>query len=240
MKTTDIRIVPGLISIAIIIFLWFIVPSPEGVSANAWHLLALFIGTIVAIIGKAMPIGAIAILAITLVALTGVTNDKPADAIKDALSGFSNSLIWLIGIAIIISRGLAKTGLGNRIGYYFIALFGRKTIGIGYALALSELVIAPVTPSNTARGGGIIHPIMKSIAASLGSSPEEGTSRKIGHYLALVNYHTNPITSAMFITATAPNPLIVKLIADATGAESVLLGAHGHWQHYCQVCFVLR
>ena len=219
MKVADIRVIPGLISIATIFLLWFVVPVPDGVSVNAWHLLALFVGTVVAIIGKAMPIGAIAILAITLVALTGVTNDDPSAAIKDALSGFSNSLIWLIGIAIIISRGLVKTGLGNRIGYNFISLFGKKTIGIGYALALSELVIAPVTPSNTARGGGIIHPIMKSIATSFGSSPEEGTSRKIGHYLALVNYHINPITSAMFITATAPNPLIVKLIADATGSS---------------------
>jgi len=219
MKSTDIRIAPGLFSIAIIFLLWFVISPPEGVTVNAWHLLALFVGTVVAIIGKAMPIGAIAILAITAVAITGVTNDSPSGAVKDALSGFSNSLIWLIGIAIIISRGLAKTGLGNRIGYYFISLFGKKTIGIGYALALSELVIAPVTPSNTARGGGIIHPIMKSIAKSFGSSPEDGTSRKIGHYLALVSYHINPITSAMFITATAPNPLIVKLIADATGAD---------------------
>ncbi|MEO9275260.1 anion permease [Marinomonas sp. 5E14-1] len=219
MKTSDIRLVPGLISIVTALFIWFAVPVPDGVTINAWHLLALFVGTVVAIIGKAMPIGAIAILAITLVAFTGVTNDNPSGAIKDALSGFSNSLIWLIGVAIIISRGLVKTGLGNRVGYYFITLFGKKTIGIGYALALSELVIAPVTPSNTARGGGIIHPIMKSIATSFGSSPEEGTSRKIGHYLALVSYHINPITSAMFITATAPNPLVVKLIADATGAN---------------------
>jgi len=219
MKTSNVRVIPGLVSIATILFVWFVIPVPDGVSLNAWHLLALFVGTVVAIIGKAMPIGAIAVLAITLVAFTGVTNDSPSGAIKDALSGFSNSLIWLIGIAIIISRGLVKTGLGNRIGYYFITLFGKKTIGIGYALALSELVIAPVTPSNTARGGGIIHPIMKSIATSFGSSPDDGTSRKIGHYLALVSYHINPITSAMFITATAPNPLIVKLIAEATGAN---------------------
>ncbi|MEL0636292.1 anion permease [Marinomonas sp. TI.3.20] len=219
MKAGGVKIVPGIVSVGLALLIWFVVPVPEGVSVNAWHLLALFVATVVAIIGKVMPIGALAILAITLVAITGVTNDSPSGAIKDALSGFSNSLIWLIGIAIVISRGLAKTGLGNRIGYYFISLFGKKTIGIGYALALSELVIAPVTPSNTARGGGIIHPIMKSIASSFGSSPEDGTSRKIGHYLALVNYHINPITSAMFITATAPNPLIVKLIADATGAS---------------------
>ena len=219
MKVTNLRVFPGLIAIVVILLLWFVIPVPEGVSDNAWHLLALFVGTVVAIIGKAMPIGAVAILAITLVAVTGVTSDNPSTAIKDALSGFSNSLIWLIGIAIIISRGLVKSGLGNRIGYYFISVFGKKTIGIGYALSLSELVIAPVTPSNTARGGGIIHTIMKSIATSFNSSPEQGTSRKIGHYLALVNYHINPITSAMFITATAPNPLIVKLIADATGSS---------------------
>ena len=46
-------------------------------------------------------------------------------------------------------------------------------------------------------------------------------------YLALTNYHANPITSAMFITATAPNPLVVKLIADATGAEIQL--SWGTW-----------
>jgi divalent anion:Na+ symporter, DASS family len=227
MKNESLKPVPAAIAIAITLFIWFIIPVPEGVKPNAWHLLAMFIGTIAAIIGKAMPIGAIAIMAIGLVAITGVTNDKPGAAITDALSGFSNSLIWLIGISIMISRGLLKTGLGARIGYYFIALFGRKTVGIGYALSISELILAPVTPSNTARGGGIIHPIMKSIAGSFGSSPEQGTSGKIGRYLALVNYQTNPITSAMFITATAPNPLVVKLVAEATGSEISL--SWGTW-----------
>ena len=167
----------SIIAIVIGLIIWFVIPVPEGVTPDAWHLLALFVGTIAAIIGKAMPIGAIALLAITLVAVTGVTSDNPSTAMKDALSGFSNSLIWLIGIAIMISRGLVKTGLGNRIGYNFIALFGKRTLGIGYSLAISELLIAPVTPSNTARGGAIIHPVMKSIAASFDSSPDNGTSR---------------------------------------------------------------
>lgn len=227
MKTEKLRPIPAVIAIAITLIIWFVIPVPAGVKPNAWHLLAMFIGTIAAIIGKAMPIGAIAMIAMALVAITGVTNDKPGAAITDALSGFSNSLIWLIGISIMISRGLIKTGLGARIGYYFIALFGRKTLGIGYALSISELILAPVTPSNTARGGGIIHPIMKSIAGSFGSSPEENTSGKIGRYLALVNYQTNPITSAMFITATAPNPLVVKFVAEATGSQITL--SWGTW-----------
>lgn len=211
--------IPAALSIAIGLLIWFVIPTPEGVSPSAWHLLALFVATIVAIIGKVLPIGAIAIIAISLVALTGVTAETPKDAIKDALSSFSSPLIWLIGIAVMISRGLIKTGLGSRIAYYFISLFGKKTIGIAYSLAAAELMIAPITPSNTARGGGIIHPIMRSIAKSFHSTPEEGTQNKIGRYLAMVNFHANPITSGMFITATAPNPLVVDLVNKATGSD---------------------
>ena len=218
---------PAAIAVAIALLIWFVIPVPEGVTPNAWHLLALFVGTIAAIIGKAMPIGALSMIAVALVAVTGVTNDKPSGAIADALSSFSNSLIWLIGVSIMISRGIIKTGLGARIGYLFIAVWGKKTIGIAYSLALSELILAPVTPSNTARGGGIIHPIMRAIAGSYDSDPEKGTQGRIGRYLALTNYHANPITSAMFITATAPNPLVVKLIADVTGAQIQL--SWGTW-----------
>lgn len=222
--------IPMAVAVALTLLIWFVIPVPQGVTPNAWHLLALFVGVIAAIIGKAMPIGALSIIAIMLVAITKVTVPEldpegnpiknPATvAIKDALSSFGDPLIWLIGIAIMISRGILKTGLGARIGYYFISVFGKKTIGIGYSLAIAELILAPVTPSNTARGGGIIHPIMKSIAASFDSDPEKGTQNRIGKYLALVNYHSNPITSAMFITATAPNPLVVNLIAKATNSD---------------------
>ena len=218
---------PAAVAVAIALIIWFVIPVPAGVTANAWHLLALFVATIAAIIGKAMPIGALSIVAIALVAVTGVTNATPGGAIADALSSFANPLIWLIGVSIMISRGIIKTGLGARIGYLFIAVWGKKTIGIAYSLALSELILAPVTPSNTARGGGIIHPIMRAIAGSYGSDPEQGTQGRMGRYLALTNYHANPITSAMFITATAPNPLVVKLIADATGAQISL--SWGTW-----------
>ncbi|KPD02276.1 DASS family sodium-coupled anion symporter [Moellerella wisconsensis] len=218
-KLTPLKVIPSLISLAITLIIWFVIPVPEGVTPEAWHLLALFVGTIAAIIGKAMPIGAVSIVALALVAVTGVTNPTSTKgAITDALSGFSNDLIWLIGISIMVSMSLNKTGLGARIGYYFISLFGKHTLGIAYSLAIAETVLAPVTPSNTARGGGIIHPIMRSISDSFGSKADDGTTKKIGRYLSLVNYNINPITSAMFITATAPNPLIVSLIAAGTAS----------------------
>ena len=233
MKSNNLpKLIPSCIAIGLTLLIWFVIPAPKGVEENAWHLLALFTGTIAAIIGKAMPIGAISLIAIALVAVTGVTNSKPSVAMTDALSGFSNSLIWLIGISIFISRGLIKTGLGARIAYYFIALLGKSTLGIAYGLTLSELIIAPVTPSNTARGGAIIHPIMHSVADSFDSKVEHGTQGKIGKFLALVNYNTNPISSSMFITATAPNPLIVTLIAKATGLAAI------SWSMWALAAFV--
>ncbi|RYF01105.1 MAG: DASS family sodium-coupled anion symporter [Comamonadaceae bacterium] len=209
------RILPAAISTAVLIGLWLI-PTPEGLTPKAWGLVAIFLTTIVAIILKVMPIGVMSLMAIMVVSLSQVTSNSSRGAIADALSSFSSPLIWLIVVSVLISRGLKKTGLGNRIGFYFISLLGRRTLGIGYGLTLCELLLAPFTPSNTARGGGIVHPIMKSIANAFGSDPEHKTEGRVGTYLALVNYHANPITSAMFITATAPNPLVVDYIARAT------------------------
>ncbi|WER48636.1 DASS family sodium-coupled anion symporter [Cupriavidus sp. WKF15] len=216
MSVVPFRLTPAIISTVVLVTL-LLIPPPAGLKADAWDLVAIFLTTIVAIILKVMPIGVMAMMAIVIVSLAQVTSNSSKGAIADALSSFSNPLIWLIVVAILISRGLKKTGLGNRIGLMFIELLGKRTIGIGYGLAICELVLAPFTPSNTARGGGIVHPIMRSIAGAFDSDPAKGTQGKVGTYLALVNYHANPITSAMFVTATAPNPLVVDYVAKASG-----------------------
>lgn len=214
-KAIPFKIVPAAITTAVL-FGMLLIPCPDGLTPKAWGLVAIFITTIVAIILKVMPIGVMALMAIVIVSLSQVTSTSSKGAVSDALNSFSNSLIWLIVISVLISRGLKKTGLGSRIGYIFISFFGKRTIGIGYGLAICELLLAPFTPSNTARGGGILHPIMRSIASAFDSDPEKGTEKKVGHYLALVNYHANPISSAMFVTATAPNPLVVDYVAKVT------------------------
>jgi len=209
------RIKPAIIT-TIVLFALLLIPVPEGLTPKAWTLVAIFLTTIVAIILKVMPIGVMAMMAMTLVALTQVTAGTSKGAIADALASLSNPLIWLIVVAILISRGLKKTGLGSRIGLIFISWLGKRTVGIGYGLAACELILAPFTPSNTARGGGIVHPIMKSIASAFDSDPANGTERRMGTYLSLVNMHANTITSGMFITATAPNPLVVDYVARVT------------------------
>lgn len=220
MKLSHVKVIPAVVAFIVTCLFWFIIAPPEGVDINAWRLLGIFVGTIVAIIGKALPIGGAAMIGILLVGITQVTNPgEPGKAMADALSGFSNTLIWLIGIAFFISRGFIKTGLGSRVAYYFLKLFGKSTLGISYSLSFAELVLSPVMPSNTARGGGVMYPINRSISESMGSHPDDATRMKIGAFLTLVAYQVNIITSAMFITATAPNPLVTAGIKQIAGID---------------------
>lgn len=237
-KQKKLSILYGLVCIGIMISFW-IIPAPEGMKAEGWHLLGIFCATILAIILKVMPIGALSMIAIAIVAITCVT--APGDtkaSIKNALSGFNESLIWMIGVAIMISRAIIKTGLGKRIGYYFVSLFGKNTLGIAYSLVVSETILAPVTPSNTARGGAIIHPIMRSIAHNFNSEPETKTQNKIGKYLALVNFQINPITSGMFITATAPNPMVVNKIVEVANNHGIEIDMHITWGQWALSMFL--
>jgi DASS family divalent anion:Na+ symporter len=184
----------------------YLIPAPAAVEPEGWTLLAIFVATIVAIISKPLPMGAVAFVGLTVAAVMKVFT------LGEALSGFSNSVIWLIVIAFLISRAVIKTGLGTRIAYLFVGLLGRKTLGLAYGLAATDLVIAPATPSNTARAGGIIFPVARSLAAAYDSEPDEGAER-IGSFLMASAFQVNAITSVMFLTAMAANPLVVELAA---------------------------
>ncbi|WP_432222220.1 anion permease [Flavobacterium sp. TMP13] len=211
----EIQLIPLLITVAVGLTIWFI-PPPEGVTPEAWHLLAIFLATILGIIVKAASMGTLCMIAIALVAVTGVlAPGDPAKSITLALRSFGDKVIWLIGISFFIARGFIKTGLGSRIAYVFIKLFGKSSLGLAYSLGAADLLLAPAIPSNTARGGGIIYPIMKSMSMSLGSNPNEpATHRKVGAYLTLNSYYMNLIASAMFLTGTASNPMCQKFAAD--------------------------
>jgi len=201
-------VVPLIITLAIGVALWF-TPPPEGINPQAWHLFAIFVATVAGFIAKPLPMGAVAMIGMMAIALTGTLS------IDKALSGFGNTVIWLIGAAFFVSRAVIKTGLGARIAYYFMRLLGKKTLGLSYGLGLADLILAPAMPSNTAREGGIIMPLVRSVAEAYDSTPARGTERKIGSFLMLSAFQINIITSAMFMTAMAANPLAAELASGA-------------------------
>ncbi len=183
--------------------IWFF-PRPEGLTPAAWHLLAIFVATIAGFIIKPIPIGAVAFAGVTLSALSGAL--KPSEA----LAGYSNTTIWLIVSAFLFSRAFIKTGLGRRIAYQIVKAIGHKTLGLSYAIILSDLVLAPATPSTTARSGGVIFPIVRSLCEVFNSQPGP-TARRIGSFLMFSEYQGNGITSTMFMTASSANVLFAAL-----------------------------
>lgn len=213
----EVKIIPLLITFAIGLLLWNINP-PAGLEAKAWHLFAIFVATIVGLIIKPLPMGSVAILALTATVLTNTLT------IEDALSGFQNTTIWLIVIAFFISRGFIKTGLGTRVAYMFVKKFGKKTLGLSYSLIASDLILSPAMPSNTARAGGILLPIIRSLSETYGSRVGDGTERKMGAFLTKVSFQGDMITSAMFLTAMAANPLAAKITEDLTGKPITWIG----------------
>ena len=193
------------------VVIWHI-PSPEGVEPQAWRLLAIFVPTVVGLILAPYPLGAMALLSLTIAVTLGVLS------IENALTGFSSTSIWMIACAFFISRSFIKTGFGRRVGYLFINKLGHSSLGLAYGLVFTDLIFAPAMPSTTARCGGIITPLFRSIAQAYDSTPEHGTERRIGAFLIQCIMQCNAITCAMFLTAMAGNPMAASF-AGGMGIE---------------------
>lgn len=187
-----------------------LIPVPSGITPQAWRLLAIFVATIIGSILRPVPSGAMVLLGVTAVALLGAL---PVD---QALKGYADPIVWLVLAAFFMSRGMIKTGLGRRIALLFIRAMGKRTLGLGYALISTDMLLASVVPSNGARSGGIIFPIAKSLSEAYESRPGE-TARRLGAFLCVLLYQCDVIICAMFLTGQASNAIIAKFTLQETG-----------------------
>ncbi len=181
-----------------------------GFPRHSWGLLCLFAATIVALITRPLPSGAVVLVAATAGTLLRVFT------IDTALSGFANVTVWMIVAAFLFARGLVQTRLGERIAYTIVARLGGSPLRLGYSIVAADLVMAPMTPSNTARAGGILFPVALNVARAFGSEPGPTASR-MGAFLMQTLYQGDLVVSAMFLTATAPNPLVAGFARQLSG-----------------------
>ncbi|HKA45398.1 MAG TPA: anion permease [Burkholderiales bacterium] len=214
--------------VAIIIAL---IPAPAGLPQHSWYYFAIFAGVIVGLILEPLPGGAIGLIGVTLVvvlaekvfyspeqlAKPGFNPDNAA--LAWGLSGFSNTTVWLIFAAFMFALGYDKTGLGKRIALMLVRAMGKKTLTLGYAVQFADLLMAPFTPSNTARSGGTIYPVISNLPPLYGSKPNDPSSRKIGSYLMWVAIAATCVTSSMFMTGLAPNVLAIEVVKKTVNVE---------------------
>ncbi len=183
--------------------LLYLLPVP-GFTPQQRHLLAIFLGTIIALVARPAPMGVSVLVAMTLLALLRVL------PFTRVLTGFSNTTLWLIFTAFLFARAVTATRLGMRVAYIFIERFGKSSLSLGYSIVATDALLAVFIPSDTARGGGIVFPIVRSLAQAFDSEPG-ATARRIGNFLVLVGFHATYTASAMFLTGMAANPLIAEV-----------------------------
>ena len=195
---------------ALAIGIW-LVPVPDGLTAPAWHLFAVFVAAIASVLVGAFPLLTSTMLAVAAVVLTGTIS--PAKA----FGGFANASVLLVVIAFLVAQAVVKSGLGRRISLFMVSRFGRSSLGLAYSIVLTDAVIAPAFPSNTARGG-VLFPIVLSVAQGSGSRPEDPEGRRLGAYLMFCAMASLAVSSALWMTATSANPIGLQ-VAKEFGLE---------------------
>ena len=201
-----------------VLLVLYMVPVPEGLKPNQWHYFAVFAAVITGLVLESMPVGAVGLIGLTVATVMGYVDPDPNKSLRWGLSGFSDSTVWLIVGAFVFSIGYRKSGLGKRIALMLVRALGRNTLGLGYAVAFADLILAPATPSNTARSGGIIFPIVSSIPKIYGSEPGP-TAHRIGTYIMWTAFAATGLTSSMFLTALAPNAAALAIARKTVGIE---------------------
>ena len=192
---------------AIALGIWFF-PVPAGLTAPAWHLFAVFAAAIASVLIGAFPLLTASMLAVGAIVMTGTI--KP----EQAYSGFANSSVLLVVVAFIVAQAVVKSGLGKRISLFMVSRFGGSSLGLAYSIVLTDAAIAPAFPSNTARGG-VLYPIVLSVAQGAGSKPEDPEGRRLGGYLMFCSMAGLAVSSALWMTATSANPIAVQIVAQA-------------------------
>lgn len=210
------RNVSILLTLAIGACVWFF-PVPEGVNPEAWKLLSILIGTIAGFILIPVKIGLVALTGLTIAILLGVMK------VGEALSGFSNSLLWLIVMAFMFSRAFIKTGLGERLSLKILSVIGDSTLKVAYSMTISGSLLAAGIPSGTARAGGVIYPIIRSMCSALDSEPDKNPERA-GRFLIQSYYQSEAFISYLFMTAMAGNVLVMQYAHDLAETDITWAG----------------
>src|SRR5258705_6405564 len=191
------------ISFALAFAIWFS-PIPAGLTKEAWHLFAIFAAAIFVVILNSFPLLTASLLAVSAAVLT-----RTVDPGK-AFAGFANASVLLVVVAFLVANAVVKSGLGRRISLLVVSVFGRSTLGLGYSIFRTDAMIAPAFPSNTARGG-VLYPIILSLAQNSGSMPDNEKNRRLGGYLMFCGMASLSVSSALWLTATSGNPIAVSL-----------------------------
>jgi DASS family divalent anion:Na+ symporter len=188
-----------------------VVPRPEIITPQGWRVAAIFACVIAGMVIEPIPASALVVLGLTAM----VANGTP---IREALGGFAEPSVWLVIAAMLIARSMLDTGLARRIALVFVRAVGQSSLGISYALLMTDVTLAAGVPSITARSAGMLLPVGRRIADLFDSHPGP-TSVRLGAFLVAALYQGSAVACAMFLTGQASNVLGANLAAKLVSVD---------------------
>jgi len=218
-----------ILAIVVGVAIWML-PTPASMSMTQHKLLSIFSGAVIAwiTIGVNFAVSTFAVVSLMYFWVGNPEGklNKAGALIRSAdfaVGGFASSSLWLLVTGVVISIAMTRSGVARRLALYMMRFLGRTPTGAICSSMLANIVIAPLTPSNTARAAAML-PIVEGIAEAYQAKPGESN---FGKALFLANTYTNNITGSMFLTGTIPNPVSIGLIASAAG-----LSAFTTWSYW--------
>ncbi len=202
----------GLAALVLLYFvLGHLIPPPETITPQGWRQTAIFITVIAGMVTEPLPASALVLMGLTAMAANGIP-------MRDVLGGFAQPSVWLVIIAMLIAKVMLDCGLARRIALLFVRAVGRTSLGVAYALQMTDVTLASGVPSITARSAGMILPIARSIAELFDSRPGP-TGKRLGGFLIAAMYQGSAVACAMFLTGQASNLLGADLALKLANVE---------------------
>jgi divalent anion:Na+ symporter, DASS family len=201
--------------LAALVFLYIligeVIPPPDTITDQGWRQTAIFICVIAGMVTEPIHASALVLIGLTAWAATGTP-------VVDVLGGYAQPSVWLVLVAMLIAKMMLDCGLARRIALLFVRAVGKTSLGIAYALQMTDVTLASGVPSITARSAGMVLPVARSIAELFDSRPDH-TRLRLGAYLIAAMYQGSAIACAMFITGQASNLLGANLALKLTKIE---------------------
>jgi DASS family divalent anion:Na+ symporter len=188
-----------------------IIPAPAGITHQGWRQTAIFICVIAGMVSEPIHASGLVLIGLTAWAMTGTP-------MVEVLGGYAQPSVWLVLVAMLIAKMMLDCGLARRIALLFVRAVGKTSLGIAYALQMTDVTLASGVPSITARSAGMVLPVGRSIAELFDSRPDQSRLR-LGAYLVAAMYQGSAVACAMFITGQASNLLGANLALKLSGVQ---------------------
>jgi anion transporter len=130
--------------------------------------------------------------------------------VSSVLSTYGTSGLWIIVSGFILATAMDISGLAKRLALSVVSSLGANPRYVILSVALVNLLIAPLSPSTTAKAF-LMLPICIGLIQAFNAKKGSAYAAAI----MLMSLAANNIASTAFLTATVPNPISASYMAAA-------------------------